>query len=151
MATFLEVEGGRAKIRLTPINQTTFAITGAGVFYNIQKAKVDDDAETGDTTSTESVMTPSGIVASEEIPTKGKCMIDITHASYDPTLNLFSTPMVLSPGLRYRLEVFPNTAASVPYLFPLVIIKKRLWEIDATALQPCTLSMVSVGGWTEPT
>ena len=150
MSTFLEVSGGRAKVRITPINQTTFVPIAAGVFFNIQKIVADDEVETGDTTNTESSLTPSGEVASEEIPTKGKVMVDITHASYDPTLNLFSTPVPLGPGFRVALELFPNGILSVPYFFPIFLIKKRRWEPDAKGLQPVTLSGVSIGAWTQP-
>lgn len=150
MSTFLEVAGGRARVRITPINQTTFATLGAGTFYNIQKIVADDDMQTGDTTNTEGGSTPSGETAAEEIPTKGQVMVDITHASYDPTLNLFATPLILSPGLRIMLELFPNGITSIPYLFPIFLIKKRRWEPDAAGLQPVTLSGVSIGPWSVP-
>lgn len=153
MSTFAEVAGGFARIRITPLNQSTFVASGAAVFYTIQDWSVDDEVETGDTTNTEGQATPASsfVLAKEEIPVNGQLRIMLKQASYDPTLNFFGTPLVLTPSLRIMLEIFPFTVLSTPYAVPKFLIKKRRYEGRAGGLQPITLEGVSLGAWTEPT
>jgi hypothetical protein len=77
----------------------------------------------------------------------------LKQASFDLSCNFFSFPLsttLFSPGQFLRVELFPaGLIRGLPYLFPLLLVKKRRWEGRAGGLQPVTLECVSSWSWNE--
>lgn len=144
-STFREVPGARAAVRITPINQTTHAVSGASVFYTIQKAKIHSTVGTGDTTNFESSQ------FHEDVATIYSADIELVQASYDPTLNLFATSITLFAGTKVCIDIFPDFIGNPANFwgFSVVRITDVDHDIDALNLQPITLKGKTIGTYSS--
>lgn len=153
-----EIPGGLALVRLTVLTdgEQFFGSFGAPSLYRIQKATIDERSKTGDVTSTSSdALTPAGSarathVAGETIVCVSDVEVTLVQASYDPILNLFSTPNFIRVGTYLRIEIFPDGPASSPWDILVSQVTNFRHEIDANGLQPITLTAISRGAWVRP-
>lgn len=120
------------------------------VVYDGATFEIDDNAETGDVTGFEGVLTPGGeAIFAEKVATKASCRVTVTNATFNTTANPFVAPLNLTRGRTITLEIFPDkNDETVVHDFPELILTNVRASGDVSGLQPVSFTGESNGSYT---